>query len=126
MDSYEIVPIDGITQTTVEGGLDFEVSRRILLAIARENEHKGKNLLIDLRGADSHLSYTDVYQLVQVLREHPEAFSGKLALLDTFREGFEQVQFFEAFATELGFRVRAFLDADAADAWLHADRPPAD
>lgn len=119
MASHKIVPIDGICQTTVQGALDFDATAAILLDIARDSCERGRHLLIDLRSAEAKgLSYVDVYHLVQMLSEHPDAFNGRLALLDLFREGFEKVQFFEASAVEEGFEVHAFLDEDAAVRWL--------
>ena len=121
MASYEIVSIDGFTQTTVEGALDLDASAAMLRGIAADADSRRHNLLIDLRDATSTgLSYSDVYRLVGMLAEDPEAFSGRIALLDTFREGFEKIQFFEASATEKGFHVRAFIDEGAAIVWLDA------
>ena len=121
MASYEIVPIDGFTQTTVEGALDLAGSAEMLRQIAADADARHRHLLIDVRDATSTgLSYSDVYRLVGMLTENPIAFSGRIALLDTFREGFEKIQFFEASATEKGFTVRAFLDEDAAVGWLEA------
>ena len=59
-----------------------------------------------------------MYRLVGTLAAHAPTFSCRIALLDTFREGFEKVQFFEASATDKGFAVRAFLDEAVAVAWL--------
>lgn len=121
MATYDIVPIDGFTQTTVEGVLDLEGSAAMLRQIATDADARHRHLLIDVRGATATgLSYADVYRLVGLLAEDREAFSCRIALLDTFREGFEKLQFFEASATERGFAVRAFLDEGAAVAWLEA------
>ena len=119
MASYQIVPIDGFTQTNVEGALDLDASLEVLRGIAADADTRRHNLLIDVRDATATgLSYSDVYRLVGMLAEHPDAFSGRIALLDTFREGFEKIQFFEASATEKGFAVRAFIDEAAAISWL--------
>lgn len=121
MDSptYRIIPIDGFAQTTIEGTLDLNATATILLGIAHENDTAGRHLLVDVRRAEATgLSYTDVYALVGLLSEHPAAFAGRIAFLDTFRAGFEKVQFFEASANEHGFTVRSFLDEAAAVAWL--------
>ena len=119
MANFDIVPINGFTQTTVEGALDLEGSAAMLRQIATDADSRYKHLLIDLRDATSTgLSYADVYRLVGLLAEDPDAFSGRIALLDTFRDGFEKIQFFEASATEKGYSVRAFLDEAAAIVWL--------
>lgn len=120
MASYHTVPINDVTEMTVEGDLDLEASREILLDVVRDAGLAGHHLLVDLRGATSALSFRDVYQLVQVLVEHPAAFSGRLALLDTYDKSLEKAQFFQSSASERGFQVRAFVDEDAAVAWLEA------
>ena len=119
MATYQIVPSDGILRTTVEGDLDYRATAEVLHAIASQNAAEGHHLLVDFRGADgADLSFVDVYKLVKLLREHPTSFNGRIALLDSFREGFEKVQFFEASAEVEGYRVRSFLEEAAAVRWL--------
>ena len=120
MATYRVVPINAIVEIPVEGALDLASSREVLLGLARDAETAGHHLLIDLREATSELSYAEVYELVQVLSDHPEAFTGRMALLDRYIDRFEKSQFFEASATHLGFHVRAFVDEDLAVAWLEA------
>ena len=110
-----------ILETTVEGELDYERTRTALEGVAEANSETGYDLLIDLRPAeDAGISFPDVYRLVQGLSMHPESFKGRVALLDRYRAGFEKVQFFEAAATERGYRVRAFVDFEEATRWLQA------
>lgn len=124
MSTYEIVPVNGFAQTTVEGELDFESTAALLHGIAEASAAQGRHLLLDLREAEaSGLSYTDVYRLVGMLGDHPLVFRNRIALLDMYREGFEKVQFFQASATDHGFEVRAFLDEAAAVGWLEATEP---
>ena len=118
---YQIhhVRASDILETTVEGALDFDRTQAALEAIAMANAETGYDILIDLRHAeDAGISFPDVYRLVQGLSTHPEAFRGRVALLDRYRDGFEKVQFFEAAATEKGYRVLAFVDFEAAVRWL--------
>ena len=122
MASYRVIPIDGVVQVEVSGTLDLAASRALLLEIARDAELQGHGLLIDLRVATGQLSYLDIHELVSVLVDHPDQFSQRLALLDRYTERFEKEQFFQAYATERGFRIRAFVDEDAA-AWLEEDAP---
>ena len=111
MHRYKIVPVNGFTRTTVEGALDVGSSAAMLRQVAADARVRGHHLLLDLRDAEaSGLSYSDVYRLVRMLSEHPRAFHNRIALLDTFREGFE---------------VRAFLDEAAAVLWLEATEPVA-
>lgn len=122
MAQFQIVPINGITRTTVEGALDFDATATVLRAVATENETAGRHLLIDLRAAQApQLSYSDVCRLVKLLDETPAAFRGRIALLDLYRDSFEKTQFFEASADISGFAVRSFLDEGKAVAWLEGE-----
>lgn len=122
MVSYHIVPINDITEVSVDGTLDLESSRHLVREIARASEASGKNVLIDIRGVRAKLSYPDVYRVVLCVAEHPAAFSGRVAVLDDYNDEFVKSQFFEASATVLGFSVRAFLDEDQAASWLEKER----
>ena len=88
--------------------------------MAHDAELEGQGLLIDLRDAEGALSYRDVYQMVQVLIENAESFTRRVALLEDYTERFEKAQFFQAYANERGFAVRAFISEPAAVAWLEA------
>ena len=126
MHCYKIVPVNGFTRTTVEGALDVGSSAAMLRQVAADARVRGHHLLLDLRDAEaSGLSYSDVYRLVGMLAGHPHALLNRIALLDTFRPGFEKVQFFQASATDQGFEVRAFLDEAAAVRWLSEVEPVA-
>ena len=119
MHRFRLVHATDLIELTVTGTLDVERSRDLLLRLAEANAETGLDLLLDLRPADdAGITFRDVYALVEILRDHPDAFRGRLALLDTDRPGFEKVQFFQASATERGFQVRAFLDFEAAVRWL--------
>ncbi len=119
--TYETVPLDGIAKTTVEGTLDLEVSTELLLSVARDATIAGRTLLIDLREAQSpYLTFADVYRLVRMLEHHQDAFCGRIALLDRYRDSFEKTQFFEASSGYVGLDVRAFLDEAAAIDWLES------
>lgn len=120
MISYRTIPIDGITQLTVAGTLDLAASRALLLEIAQDAQLSSKGLLIDLHDAQGALSYRDVHEMIGVLVDHADAFTHRLALLEDYNERFEKAQFFQAYATELGFPIRAFVDEAAAVAWLEA------
>ncbi len=125
MASYATVAHDGTLRTTVEGALDFDGTAAVVRGVADENAEQGRHLLVDLRGADgAALSFADVHRLAGMLSETPAAFRSRIALLDTFRGGFEKVQFFEASATHQGYTVHSFLDEAAAVAWLDAGPVP--
>ena len=126
MPTYETVTIGDVLRATVHGDLDLTGLALILHGIAGENASRGLHLLVDLRDADGGpLSFADLHRISGRLAETPAAFRSRIALLDTFREGFEKVQFFEASATHRGFAVRSFLDESAAASWLAAGGPVA-
>ena len=124
MSAIRVIRARDFIETTVDGALDFARSRQVLLDIACANAREQLDLLIDLRRADGQrLSYAEVYRLLPVLQERPEAFAGKIALLDDYdNEGFAKVQFFEASAGLHGFQVRTFTDYEPAMRWLQSDR----
>ena len=120
MVSYHTVRLDGITQLKVDGTLDLDASRALLLQVASDVQFRGQGLLIDLRDAEGALSYRDVHEMIGVLIENEASFTHCVALLEDYNERFEKAQFFQAYATERGFAVRAFIKEDAAVAWLEA------
>lgn len=120
MITYQTVPINGITQLTVDGTLDLAASQALLLDIVQDAQLSEQGLLIDLRQAQGALSYRDVYEMIGVLVDHSDAFTHRLAVLEDYNERFEKAQFFQAYANERGFDVRAFVDEAEAVAWLEA------
>lgn len=116
--SYTVFPIDGVRQMIVKGNLNLEDRRSLMLDIVGDAQLNEHGLLVDLRATSGDLSYRDVHELIHVLTDHPEAFSHRIALLENYTTRFEKAQFFQAYATERGFQVRAFVDEDAAVAWL--------
>ncbi len=120
MVSYRTIPLNGITELKVDGTLNLAASRALLLRVAQDAELEGQGLLLDLRGAEGALSYRDVHEMIGVLTENAEAFAHCVAILEDYTERFEKAQFFQAYATERGFAVRAFVKEAAAIAWLEA------
>lgn len=118
MASFQVAHAADVVTVTVDGPLDLDGGLQLLVGVAQDAAVAGKNLLVDIRGVRGHLSFRDVYRLVQTFAEHPTAFGGRIALLDGYNEELEKAQFFEASATEFGFDVRTFLDESAARLWL--------
>ncbi len=118
MPSYHVVPLNAVVEVSVHGELDLESTRELVLGVADTATAAGKNLLIDLRDVRTSMSYPDVYRVVQLVAQHPDVFSGRLALLDTYDNDFDKTQFFEASSVESGLQARAFIDEDRAKAWL--------
>ncbi len=116
--SYTIYPIDGIRQMTVRGDLDLEGRKALMLDVVHNAELNRHGLLVDLRATEGDVSYRDVHELIHVLVENPDAFTHRVGLLENYTDRFEKAQFFEAYAVERGFQVRAFVEEDRAVAWL--------
>lgn len=123
MASYQAVRLDGVIKLSVDGSLDLGASRGLLRDVAHDAGLRDHCLLVDLRHTSGDLSYRDVHDLVGLV-EHPEAFEYRVALLERYTERFEKAQFFQAYAAERGFEVRAFLDEPAAVAWLEGYQKP--
>ena len=118
MATYRVVPIDGVLRLTLNGTVDLSASRALLLDIARDAELQSHGLLIDFRVSEGDMTYRDVHELVGVLTEHSDSFTQRIALLEHYSDRFEKAQFFQAYATERGFKIRAFVNEPAAVAWL--------
>ncbi len=118
MASYRVVPIDGVLRLSLTGTIDLDASRSLLLDITRDAQLQGSGLLIDFRVTQGDVSYRDVHELIAVLTEHPQSFTHRIALLEEYTDRFEKAQFFQAYATERGFKIRAFVDEGSAIAWL--------
>ena len=118
MASYQVVPIDGVIRLRLSGTIDLAASRSLLLDVARDAQLRSHGLLIDFRVSKGDMSYRDVHDLIAVLVEHAESFTRRIALLEDYTDRFEKAQFFQAYATERGFKIRAFVDEVAAVSWL--------
>ena len=118
MATYRVVPINGVLRLALSGTIDLAASRALLLDIARDAELQGRGLLIDFRISEGDMTYRDVHELIGVLTEHSDSFTQRIALLEHYSDRFEKAQFFQAYATERGFKIRAFVNEMAAVAWL--------
>ena len=118
MTSYTVLPLGELARVTVAGQFDLASTRALVLDLARNAGAAGKTLLVDIRGVRSRLSFPDVYRVVQVVLEHPEAYRGRIALLDDYNGQFEKAQFFEASSSAAGIRAKTFLEEAEAVAWL--------
>ena len=118
MDSYRVVPINAVSAVTVDGDLDLESSRQLISGLARDAAHK--DLLLDFRSVPTSFTYRDIYKVVLLISEQGAWSENRLAVLDDYDVEFEKTQFMEAAAQETGLQMRAFVDHDAAVAWLEA------
>jgi len=106
-------------KVTTSGELDLEESKQVLLALATENSASGPyDILIDVRHAVSHLSFTDVTELVDMMIERRDSFRSQLAILTRPESTLEIGKFMELYAGNRGFQVAVFKDFEEAMNWL--------
>ena len=116
-------------EVLVQGVVDVERSRAQVLRLATEVEGEHYPLLLDYREAVKEESYADVYRVMQLVAELRDHFAHRIALLGRYAQDFEKYPFAEYVGQLEGLETRAFLDRDAAVAWLEAagperERPP--
>jgi hypothetical protein len=108
-------------KTSPTGEHDLEMAKQLLLKIVRENgAPRLYDVLIDVRGASDHLSFTDITELVQVMIENRDSFRSKLAILTAPGHQLDNAKFMELYAGNRGFRVAAFEHFEEMLDWLAA------
>ncbi len=106
-------------KTTPKGKLDLEESKRILLRLASLNKPPIKrDVLLDFRITTTSLTITDITILVTLMLNHQDSFRNKLAILTQSGVHIELAKFYELYAWNRGFQVRAFDDFEVAILWL--------
>lgn len=120
----KIIRARDFMQSTQEGEVDFERSKKILVEVARAKRPPADfDVLIDLRRAQWRLSTTDIYCLAEELSSHGDAFRSKLAILVLPGDTFDQAEFFELCAKNRGFPVDTFTNYEDAILWFFQEEP---
>ena len=120
----KVIHIKEFLRMNPAGEFDLARSKEALAGIAKAASEAGEvDVLLDIRGFESHMSTVDIYELAGELGNYREAFKNKVALLDIRDERFEQAEFFETCARNWGFQVRVFTEFESAIEWL---RPAAE
>jgi hypothetical protein len=101
------------------GRPDLEESKKTLVQLATLTEHPADyDILIDCRDSYGHLSYSDIYEIVQELRHYRSAFRNKIALLTRPDDQFDKASFMEMFGRTRGFKIGAFTNFEETINWL--------
>lgn len=114
----KLIHTQDFIRATLEGKLDFETSKKILIEIASATaDLVDYEILLDTRKSDVELSVTDLWYLAAELSHLGKAFSRKTAVLCPV-ERFDKAAFFALCAKNRGFRVQAFTSFEDAINWL--------
>jgi hypothetical protein len=115
----KLIAAKDFLEVTPEGIINLATSRRLLVDIAKAEQHPvDYELLVDFRDTRCELSITNVYQLAAELCEHGDTFRGKVALLVLPGITFDRASFFETCSANRGFSVNAFTDYEKAMRWV--------
>jgi hypothetical protein len=118
--NLQIVRTNDFVRYDGDGKHDVEQSRLALRQIAQECVEKDVDCaLIDLRGAESKLPFTDVYKLAVTFSDAGFQYKHKVAVLHRYRGG-ERAEIFAMFAAAQGWQVRAFETYEDVMEWFSA------
>lgn len=120
--NVRIIHANDFITATGEGTLDFEESKKALVAIATAaGPLSTYEILLDTRKVQSHLSHADLWFLAAELATLNIAFCRKTAVLCPL-ERFDDAEFFAMCANNRGLLVRGFTVFEDAMMWLTETR----
>ena len=122
-----IIRVQEFLKIDPTGIIDFLHAAKYLKEIAALHGDTHINILLDLRHTSKPFALNDqqTWTLVEnVMREFPETFTNKLALLDKKTSSIDQEEFFVHCARAKGFPTRLFSSLDAAIEWLGEPQEP--
>ncbi len=116
--NVRVIHANDFITATAHGTLDFDESKRGLMAVASAaGPFIGCEIILDTRQVKSHLSTTDLWSLASELAKLGATFHCRTAVLCP-RERLEDAEFFALCAQNRGFNVRGFLSYEEAMNWL--------
>ena len=124
---HNIFPLQELIVVDATGTLDLDASKALLRKLAADPRFDpNKEVLLDLRDIECHLSTLDIYELANFMAWPDPALPTrkKIAILVAGRVEFDHASFLQMCASGNGVRIAAFDDYDKADDWLKADLPP--
>jgi hypothetical protein len=126
--NLRLIRANEFLKTSPTGEYDLEMTKQLLLELARENSALIKyDILIDVRAATGNLTPIDITELVQVIIENRDSFRSKLVILTSHGRQFDNAKFMALCAGNRGFQVGAFNEFEEAIGWLmvSAEEPDA-
>ena len=119
--NIKIIHSQDFIRATLEGQLDFEKSKRLLMELASTSAQLvDYEILIDTRKAQLEMSVTNLWYMAVELSNLHKIFARKTAVLCPL-ERFDHAEFFALCAKNRGLRVSAFTSFEDAIEWLIAD-----
>ena len=117
----KIIRANDFLIATPHGRIDFEKSKRLLLAVASASTTLvSPEVLLDMRGSETDLSATNLWNLAAELSRHCATPQGKIALLCNLK-GSRKAAFFAMCANNRGLQLSAFTSFEQAVEWLTAE-----
>jgi hypothetical protein len=119
--NVRLIRAGDFVRATLEGRLDLDMSKKLLLEIASAAAAlENCEIILDTRKAEVVLSITDLWYLANEMSKLRGLNTRKKAVICP-TEHFDRAGFFELCAKNRGDRVRAFTSFDEAFEWLVAD-----
>jgi len=127
--NLRMIRVRDFIRLTPQGSLDFNSLKQELSGAASvPGAFSDYDLLVDTRGAESHLSVFDIWELARELDDTVHASASKrikvkISLLVPVKE-FDHAKFFELCAENRGLNVRAFTSFEDVFEWLSESSTP--
>jgi hypothetical protein len=116
--NIKIIRPKDFIRTNVDGTLNLEASRQLLVRIASLIEKPGQyHVLVDTRDAQAALSTTDLFELGVAIASYPAIAHGRTAILAPVSEE-ERARFLELVARNRGAQLRVFTSFEEAITWI--------
>ena len=121
--NIRVIHAQDFIRANVEGHLDFDISKKLLIQIAEAAAPMPDyEIILDTRRSHSELSVTGLWYLAAELSSLGKTYYRKTAVLCPL-ENFDQAEFFALCAQNRGLRIRAFTSYEDAMEWLLASGP---
>ena len=106
-------------QISPEDDFDLKAAKHMLPKVAAARRPPADyEILIDMRRAQWRLTMSDMWELVESLAEHDDAFKDKIALLALPGQNFNRAEMLELCARGAGYQLEAFTSFENAIHWL--------
>ncbi len=120
---YRVISAKDFIKAQPSGEPDLEQAKQMLIELAMlVRPPEDFDIMLDIRQAHGHLTFSDVYELVMELARHRSSFCNKIAVLARDDYQFGNAKFMELCAQNRGFAVEAFIHFEKAIDWLTTSR----
>jgi hypothetical protein len=120
-----VITASDFLRANVQDQLDLEASKALLRDLAKAVVGcPDRHILVDTRETGKPImTSSDLYELVQTLRQLGLGVLNRIAILRRLVDTFDRAQFFEMLANDRGMQVGAFDDFETAFEWLQTGGP---